>query len=114
LLHVQHIAPFHVMELSKKAAVLEQQGRDLIHMGIGEPDFTAPPAVVEAATRAMAEGKMQYTSATGLPACAGDLGALPQRLRTGDRAGAHRHRPPAPRRRCCWPVRRWSSVAAKC
>lgn len=65
---LQHIAPFHVMELSKKAEVLAQQGRDLIHMGIGEPDFTAPPAVVEAATRAMAEGKMQYTSATGLPA----------------------------------------------
>jgi aspartate/methionine/tyrosine aminotransferase len=66
---LQHIAPFHVMELSKKAEVLAQQGRDMIHMGIGEPDFTAPPAVVEAATRAMAEGKMQYTSATGLPAC---------------------------------------------
>ncbi len=65
---LQHIAPFHVMELSKKAEVLAQQGRDLIHMGIGEPDFTAPSAVVEAATRAMAEGKMQYTSATGLPA----------------------------------------------
>ncbi|MCP1574042.1 pyridoxal phosphate-dependent aminotransferase [Herbaspirillum rubrisubalbicans] len=65
---LQHIAPFHVMELSKKADILAQQGRDLIHMGIGEPDFTAPPAVVEAATRAMAEGKMQYTSATGLPA----------------------------------------------
>lgn len=65
---LQHIAPFHVMELSKKADILAQQGRHLIHMGIGEPDFTAPPAVVEAATRAMAEGKMQYTSATGLPA----------------------------------------------
>ncbi|MFJ3058812.1 pyridoxal phosphate-dependent aminotransferase [Herbaspirillum sp. NPDC087042] len=64
---LQHIAPFHVMELAKKAAVLEQQGRHIIHMGIGEPDFTAPPAVVEAATRAMADGKMQYTSATGLP-----------------------------------------------
>jgi len=50
------------------AAALEQQGRHLIHMGIGEPDFTAPPAVVAAATQAMADGKMQYTSATGLPA----------------------------------------------
>jgi aspartate/methionine/tyrosine aminotransferase len=64
---LQNIAPFHVMELAKQAAVLEQQGRHIIHMGIGEPDFTAPPLVVEAATRAMAEGKMQYTSATGLP-----------------------------------------------
>lgn len=64
---LQHIEPFHVMELAKKATLLEQQGRHIIHMGIGEPDFTAPPAVVEAATRAMADGKMQYTSATGLP-----------------------------------------------
>jgi aspartate/methionine/tyrosine aminotransferase len=37
-------------------------------MGIGEPDFTAAPLVIEAAAKAMADGKMQYTSATGLPA----------------------------------------------
>jgi len=65
---LDNIAPFHVMELAKMAANLEQQGRHIIHMGIGEPDFTAAPAVVQAANRAMAEGKMQYTSATGLPA----------------------------------------------
>jgi aspartate/methionine/tyrosine aminotransferase len=65
---LQNIAPFHVMELAKIAASLEQQGRHMIHMGIGEPDFTAVPAVVEAAHRAMLDGKMQYTSATGLPA----------------------------------------------
>lgn len=65
---LDNIAPFHVMELAKMAAALEQQGRHIIHMGIGEPDFTAPPAVVEAATAAMQAGKMQYTSATGLPA----------------------------------------------
>ncbi|HEY4316910.1 MAG TPA: pyridoxal phosphate-dependent aminotransferase [Herbaspirillum sp.] len=65
---LQNIAPFHVMELAKIAASLEQQGRHMIHMGIGEPDFTAAPAVVEAAHRAMLDGKMQYTSATGLPA----------------------------------------------
>jgi aspartate/methionine/tyrosine aminotransferase len=56
------------MELVKKAAALEQQGRHIIHMGIGEPDFTAPPPVVAAATRAMADGRLQYTSATGIPA----------------------------------------------
>ncbi|MEB0137313.1 pyridoxal phosphate-dependent aminotransferase [Actimicrobium sp. CCC2.4] len=63
---VDHIAPFHVMELIKMATVLEQQGRSIIHMGIGEPDFTAAPAVIAAATRAMSDGKMQYTSAKGL------------------------------------------------
>ncbi|MFC5475857.1 pyridoxal phosphate-dependent aminotransferase [Paraherbaspirillum soli] len=65
---LDNIVPFHVMELAKMAAALEQQGRHIIHMGIGEPDFTAPPLVIEAATRAMSDGKMQYTSATGLPA----------------------------------------------
>jgi len=50
------------------ASDLEKQGRSIIHMGIGEPDFTAAAPVIEAATRAMADGKMQYTSATGIPA----------------------------------------------
>ena len=63
---VDEIAPFHVMELAKMATALEQQGRSIIHMGIGEPDYTAAPAVVAAATRAMQDGQMQYTSATGL------------------------------------------------
>jgi aspartate/methionine/tyrosine aminotransferase len=65
---LDHIAPFHVMELAKMASELERDGRSIIHMGIGEPDFTAPAPVIEAATRAMADGKMQYTAATGLPA----------------------------------------------
>jgi aspartate/methionine/tyrosine aminotransferase len=63
---LDHIEPFHVMELVKMAAVLEQQGRNIIHMGIGEPDFTAPPAVVVAAAQAMTERKLQYTPATGI------------------------------------------------
>ncbi len=49
------------------AAELERQGRNIINMGIGEPDFTAAPSVQAAAVRAMADGKMQYTPATGLP-----------------------------------------------
>lgn len=65
---VENIAPFHVMELAKMAADLEHQGRDIIHMGIGEPDFTAAAPVIAAAAQAMADGRMQYTSATGLPA----------------------------------------------
>lgn len=40
----------------------------MIHMGIEAPDFTAAPAVVEAAHRAILDGKMQYIPATGLPA----------------------------------------------
>lgn len=50
------------------AADLEADGRHLIHMGIGEPDFTAPPPVLEAAAKALTDGRLQYTSALGLPA----------------------------------------------
>ena len=62
-----NIAPFHVMELAKMATELERQGRSIIHMGIGEPDFTAAPPVVDAAARAMQDGRLQYTSAIGIP-----------------------------------------------
>ncbi|MFZ6844152.1 pyridoxal phosphate-dependent aminotransferase [Undibacterium sp. RuTC16W] len=65
---LDNIAPFHVMELAKMAADLEAQGRHIIHMGIGEPDFTAPQMVIDAASKAMADGRLQYTSALGVPA----------------------------------------------
>jgi aspartate/methionine/tyrosine aminotransferase len=64
---LDQIAPFHVMELIKLAAELEQTGRSIIHMGIGEPDFSAAQPVLNAAAAALAEGKTRYTPATGLP-----------------------------------------------
>lgn len=75
-----NIAPFHVMELAKMATELERQGRSIIHMGIGEPDFTAAPAVIEAAARAMSDGRLQYTSATGVPALREAIAAHYQRV----------------------------------
>ncbi len=65
---VDAIQPFYVMELAKEAAKLERAGRDIIHMGIGEPDFTAPEPVVEAAAAALRSGVTQYTNALGLAA----------------------------------------------
>lgn len=65
---LMQIAPFHVMELVKRAAELEREGRQLIHMSIGEPDFAAPAPVIEAASRALSEGRLQtYTPAVGTP-----------------------------------------------
>ncbi len=60
------IDPFHVMELAKRAAALEAAGHPVIHMSIGEPDFTAPEPVVDALGRAARAGHTQYTAATGL------------------------------------------------
>ncbi len=63
-----NIQAFHVMELAKQAAELERAGRHIIHMGIGEPDFTAAEPVVRAAEAAMRRGVTQYTGALGIHA----------------------------------------------
>ncbi len=62
------IQPFHVMELLRRARELEAQGRDIIHMEVGEPDFPTPQPIVEAATRFVAGGDVHYTPGLGLPA----------------------------------------------
>ncbi len=62
------IQPFHVMELLRRARELEAQGRDIIHMEVGEPDFPTPQPMVDAATRFLAGGDVHYTAALGLPA----------------------------------------------
>jgi aspartate/methionine/tyrosine aminotransferase len=59
------IEPFRVMELVKRAHALEQQGRSIVHLSIGEPDFTAPAPVLDALERATRAGHTQYTAALG-------------------------------------------------
>lgn len=56
------------MALLARARELEAQGRSVIHMEIGEPDFVTPDPVVQAGIRALQQGKTRYTPATGLPA----------------------------------------------
>ncbi|HHH36146.1 MAG TPA: pyridoxal phosphate-dependent aminotransferase [Gammaproteobacteria bacterium] len=63
----EDIQAFHVMDILARARQLEAAGRDIVHMEIGEPDFTAPPAVVEAGMAALREGRTHYTQALGLP-----------------------------------------------
>jgi len=65
---VEAIQPFEVMDVLARAHALEAQGRHVVHMEIGEPDFTAPAPVVEAGVRALREGKTAYTATLGLPA----------------------------------------------
>lgn len=64
---VSQIRPFNVMELLARARELEAQGRDIVHMEIGEPDFPTPQPVIDAAIKAVATGNMFYTPALGLP-----------------------------------------------
>jgi aspartate/methionine/tyrosine aminotransferase len=73
---LDHIEPFYVMECAKTAAEIArspacdpaQGGRPMIFLNIGEPDFTAPAPVLDAARDCLASGRTQYTDATGLPA----------------------------------------------
>ncbi|EKZ1929416.1 TPA: pyridoxal phosphate-dependent aminotransferase, partial [Stenotrophomonas maltophilia] len=62
------IAPFHVMSLLARAQALEQAGHDVIHLEIGEPDFTTAEPIVRAGQAALAAGHTRYTAARGLPA----------------------------------------------
>ncbi|MCU7882190.1 MAG: pyridoxal phosphate-dependent aminotransferase [Candidatus Thiodiazotropha sp. (ex Lucinoma aequizonata)] len=65
---MQRIAPFYVMNLLAQARQLEAQGRSIIHMEIGEPDFDTPAPIIEAGQAALASGKTHYMPAKGIPA----------------------------------------------
>ena len=53
-----------------KAAELQRQGRDIINLGIGQPDFKTPPHIVEAAVKALRDGEHGYTAGDRHPALA--------------------------------------------
>ncbi len=61
------IEPFHVMALLARANELQAAGHDLIHLEIGEPDFTTAAPIIAAGQAALAAGHTRYTAARGLP-----------------------------------------------
>lgn len=61
------IEPFHVMALLERAHQLQAEGHDVIHLEIGEPDFTTAAPIVAAGQAALAAGHTRYTAARGLP-----------------------------------------------
>lgn len=66
----ERIDPFYVMEVAKAAQAMAREvagtSEPMIFLNIGEPDFTAPPLVQEAAAKAVRDGATQYTNALGL------------------------------------------------
>ena len=63
---MQQIAPFHVMEVLARASHLEKEGRNIVHMEIGQPDFAAPQPVIDAAVAALHDRPLGYTPALGI------------------------------------------------
>jgi aspartate/methionine/tyrosine aminotransferase len=64
---IENISPFHVMAVLERAKKLAEQGRDVIHMEIGEPDFPTPQPIINAGINHIATGAVKYTAAAGLP-----------------------------------------------
>lgn len=62
----QQIKPFLAMELMERAKTLEVEGREVIYLCLGEPDFPTPPAILSATGQALAEGATSYTHSLGL------------------------------------------------
>jgi aspartate/methionine/tyrosine aminotransferase len=61
------ITPFLVMDVMEKANALSAQGRSIIHLEVGEPDFDTPACVRSACVKALEEGKTHYTHSLGVP-----------------------------------------------
>ena len=55
--HLEEVSSFHAVEVFQAAKELEAQGRSVIHLEFGEPDFPTPEVVREAAVRALGEGR---------------------------------------------------------
>ncbi len=60
------IESFYAMEIMREAAALEHAGRSIIYLCVGEPDFVAPAAVMDAADAAARRGDTHYTVALGI------------------------------------------------
>ena len=54
-------------EILEKANILKSQGKDIINLGIGQPDFSTPKNIVEAGIKALRDGHHGYTPTNGIP-----------------------------------------------
>jgi len=64
---VQRIRPSPTLSVAARAAALKAEGRDIISLGAGEPDFDTPDHIKKAAIRAIEQGFTKYTAVDGIP-----------------------------------------------
>ncbi len=63
----REIPPFIVMDVLERAKELQRQGKDIIHLEVGEPDFPTPEPIRRACVRALSDGETGYTPSLGIP-----------------------------------------------
>jgi len=64
---IDRVAPFRVMAVMERAKQLQAEGRDIIHMEVGEPDFASIQPVIDAGIASLQDQRTGYTQALGLP-----------------------------------------------
>ena len=64
---MNHLGTETAFEVLARANALEAEGREIINLGIGQPDFQTPEHIVEAAIKALRDGHHGYTPASGIP-----------------------------------------------
>jgi aspartate aminotransferase len=64
---MHHLGTETAFEVMARANTLEAEGRKIINLGIGQPDFKTPGHIVEAAVKALHDGHHGYTPANGIP-----------------------------------------------
>ena len=64
---LNRIQPSATIAVSMKARQLKAQGRDIISLSAGEPDFDTPDNIKQAAIKALNEGRTKYTDVDGIP-----------------------------------------------
>lgn len=62
----KNINPSITLAITAKAKALKAEGVDVVSFGAGEPDFNTPKNIIDAAIRAMEEGKTKYTPTAGI------------------------------------------------
>lgn len=65
--NIARLSPSATIAVSSRARELRAEGRDIVNLGAGEPDFRTPEYIAEAAVNAIREGHTRYTPAAGLP-----------------------------------------------
>ncbi|MCS7121531.1 MAG: pyridoxal phosphate-dependent aminotransferase [Archaeoglobaceae archaeon] len=75
---VERVQPSATLKFSTLAKKLAKEGKNVIDMSVGEPDFKTPSHIIEAAVKAMNEGKVFYTPTRGIPEL---LDAIAEKLR---------------------------------
>jgi aspartate/methionine/tyrosine aminotransferase len=65
--HLDEIKPFQAVQVYQAAKRLEAEGRSIVHLEFGEPDFPTPAVIQEAAVAAMRAGHTRYTHSMGIP-----------------------------------------------